>query len=399
MLALWAGPLVAEERPAVIEAPAADPGRAVTAAEMQRVYDEVKTPYKYGIVLPREEHESVDCPNVFRYGDKWYMVFVSIRNQIGYETYLAESDDLLHWKRLGKVLSFPESGWDKWQADGSIALFDPTWGGSARGESGRTAELGQYDGKYWMSYFGGEKQGYETDPLSLGLAWTTTPNEPVEWHRLKENPVLGPDQPDARPFERATLYKSQILWDKSESLGYPFVMYYNGKQQGPGTERIGMAVSKDLVHWTRYGTGPVIDNGSGISGDPQIVRMFDTSDSPGSGRLEDDGARSANDESTDESSLVIRHSDGLWVMFYFGAFWKPGAFDTFACSRDLVHWTKWDGPNLIEPSEPWDKTFAHKPWLIKHEGVVYHFYCAVGTEGRAIALATSKNLRDGEGEQ
>jgi predicted GH43/DUF377 family glycosyl hydrolase len=73
--------------------------------------------------------------------------------------------------------------------------------------------------------------------------------------------------------------------------------------------------------------------------------------------------------------------------------WKPGAFDTFACSRDLVHWTKWEGPHLIQSSEPWDKTFAHKPWLIKQDGVVYHFYCAVGNEGRAIALATSKDLR------
>ena len=152
----------------------------------------------------------------------------------------------------------------------------PTWGGSA--------ELGKFDGKYWMSYFGGAKQGYEPDPLSIGMAWTTTPNEPLEWHRLKENPVLRPGQADARPFERATLYKSQILWDKSESLGYPFVMYFNGKQQGRGIERIGMAVSEDLVHWTRYGAGPVIDNGSGISGDPQIVRIGD-----------------------------------LWVMFYFGA--------------------------------------------------------------------------------
>ena len=210
-----------------------------------------------------------------------------------------------------------------------------------------------------MTYFGGEKQGYETDPLSLGLAWTKTPNEARPWTRLAENPVLDAvGQSDARPFEKATLYKSHILWDKSESLGSPFVMFYNGKQQGRGTERIGMAVSKDLVHWSRYGDGPVIDNGSGISGDPQIVRMGD-----------------------------------LWVMFYFGAFWKPGAFDTFACSRDLVHWTKWSGAHLIAPSEPWDKTFAHKPWVLKHDGVVYHFYCAVGSEGRAIALATSRDMR------
>ena len=120
-----------------------------------------------------------------------------------------------------------------------------------------------------------------------------------------------------------------------------------------------MAVSDDMIHWQRFGKEPVVANGEekqrGISGDPQIVRMGD-----------------------------------LWVMFYFGAFWQPGAFDTFACSTDLVHWTKWTGPHLIEPSEPWDKTFAHKPWVIKHDGVVYHFYCAVGDQGRVIALATSQ---------
>jgi predicted GH43/DUF377 family glycosyl hydrolase len=96
-----------------------------------------------------------------------------------------------------------------------------------------------------------------------------------------------------------------------------------------------------------------------ISGDPQIVRMH-----------------------------------GLWVMFYFGAFWKPGAFDTFAASQDLVHWTKWDGPDLIKRSEPWDALFAHKPWILKHDGVVYHFYCAVDAKDhRTIALATSKDFR------
>ncbi len=65
-----------------------------------------------------------------------------------------------------------------------------------------------------------------------------------------------------------------------------------------------------------------------------------------------------------------------------------------ARSADLLHWTKWTGPDLIQSSVPWDKTYAHKPWVIKHDGVVYHFYCAVGDQGRVIALATSKDLRD-----
>jgi predicted GH43/DUF377 family glycosyl hydrolase len=285
---------------------------------------------------------------VFRHRGKWYMVYVSIKDKVGYETLLAESDDLLSWNPLGKVLPFRE-GWDGWQADGGLALVDPAWGGSAA--------LQSYDGRYWMSYLGGAKQGYEPDPLAIGLAWTRAPDRPVPWTRLASNPVLTPEQPDARPFERATLYKSHVLWDRSRSLGYPFVMFYNAKQQGPWIERIGMAVSRDMRRWSRYGTEPVIDNGSGISGDPQVVRLGD-----------------------------------LWVMFYFGAGWKPGAFDTFAGSYDLVHWTKWTGPDLISPSMPWDKTYAHKPWVLKHDGVVYHFYCAVGTEGRVIALATSKDL-------
>jgi len=353
-------PLPADERPGVVPIPDALKKSAapVPDAVLQRVYETVKTPYKYGIVLrPEEKSESLDCPNVFRHGNRWYMLYVGIRDEVGYETRLATSDDLLHWTPVGTVLPFRDSGWDRWQADGSLALVDPQWGGSAA--------LQPWDGRYWISYFGGAKQGYEPDPLSLGLAFSRTPTAGSAWTRLAENPVLSPEQRDARPFERATIYKSHVLWDKAESLGYPFVMYYNGKQQGPWVERIGMAVSRDMVHWARFGEEPVIDNGKGISGDPQVVRMGD-----------------------------------VWVMFYFGAGWKPGAFDTFAVSRDLVHWTKWTGEDLVSPSEPWDKTYAHKPWMLEHDGVVYHFYCAVGTEGRVIALATSKDLRaaaSGEG--
>lgn len=323
----------------------------VARGEMERVYRQVQTPYKYGIVLKPAPGGLVDCPSVYRYRGAWYMLYVANQGKVGYETYLARSGDLLHWTPLGKVLPFSGAGWDRWQGDGGAALVDPRWGGSA--------ELERYDGKYWMTYIGGALQGYETDPLSVGVAWTDEPGRARPWNRIPENPVLSPTDPTARAFERKTLYKSQVIRDPDASLGYPFVMFYNGKEGGyhAWTERIGMALSRDMRHWTRYGAGPVLDNGYGISGDPQIVRM-----------------------------------DGLWVMFYFGAFWRPGAFDTFACSRDLAHWTPWEGPSLISSSRPWDATFAHKPWLIQWRGVVYHFYCAVGDQGRAIALATSRPM-------
>jgi predicted GH43/DUF377 family glycosyl hydrolase len=330
--------------------PAKTLGKEVPAETMKRIYEEVRTPYKYGIIIKDESGKKVDCPSVFRHADKWYMIYI-IFDGNGYETAIAESDDLLDWKTLGKTLTFKqEPTWDCKQAAGYVALQDYIWGGSY--------ELQKYKGKYWMSYIGGALEGYETGPLAIGIAWTKTPAKVVEWNRIKQNPVLRPDQQDAREFEKRKLYKSNIIYDKQRTLGYPFIMYYNAKQQGEGIERIGMAVSKDMIHWMRYGKEPVIDNLKGISGDPQIAKIGD-----------------------------------VLVMFYFGAFWKPRAFDTFACSYDLVHWTKWTGPDLIEPTEPWDLTYAHKPWMIKHKGVVYHFYCAVGDQGRVIALATSKDLK------
>jgi predicted GH43/DUF377 family glycosyl hydrolase len=328
--------------------PAQSQRRDVEPAAMQRIYDEVKTPFKYGVILKGENGKKLDCPSVFRANEAWYMVYI-IFDGDGYETALAVSDDLLHWRPQGKILPFSNTGWDAVQAGGYIALQDTTWAGSYK--------LGTHDGDYWMSYLGGALKGYETDPLAIGIAWTKTPTKGVPWQRLA-NPVLSRDQADVRAWEALTQYKSNIIRDPDETLGYPFVMFYNGKPQG-GHERIGMAVSRDMTRWLRYGTDPVIDNGKGISGDPQIVRMGD-----------------------------------LWVMFYFGAFWRPKAFDTFACSYDLVHWTKWKGRDLVAPSEPYDQTYAHKPWVIKHKGVVYHFYCAVGDQGRVLALATSVDLRD-----
>lgn len=345
----------AEMKPVRAVVPAIPETRMVDSNTLARIYDEVKTPFKYGVVLKGDStNELVDCPSVFRRGGHWYMLFVANSNKVGYQTFLARSDDLLHWEKLGKILSFaPTNAWDAWQADGGIALCDYRWEGSH--------ELEKFDGKCWLTYIGGARQGYETDPLSIGVAWTRKPEWPREWRRVAENPVLGPRQPDAREFETKTLYKSQVIHDAAQSLGWPFVMFYNAKYKN-GYEQIGMAVSRDMVNWSRYGTNSVIVNGeakkNGISGDPQIVKIGD-----------------------------------VWVMFYFGAGWKPRAFDTFAGSYDLVHWTKWEGPHLIEPSETFDKTYAHKPWVVKWNGVVYHFYCAVGDQGRVIALATSRDLK------
>jgi predicted GH43/DUF377 family glycosyl hydrolase len=328
------------------------PKSAVFPAKvMDDIYSKIRTPFKYGIILRGEEGERIDSPSVFRHGDMWYMMYAIYTKGRGYETALAESNDLLEWRKLGRILPFRDGAWDTHQAAGYIALQDHEWGGSHK--------LLQHDGKYWLSYIGGDTRGYEAGRLSIGVGWTDDPSEARSWERL-DHPVLSPDQPDVREFENDKLYKSHIIRDDSESLGFPYVMYYNARGK---YESIGMAVSDNMVDWHRYGAGPVIDNSSGISGDPQIARIGD-----------------------------------VWVMFYFGCGWKPDIFDTFACSYNLVSWTKWDGPHLTEPSEPWDSVTANKPWVIFHDGVVYHFYhsrCGAmdSPTENAIAVATSKDLR------
>jgi predicted GH43/DUF377 family glycosyl hydrolase len=330
--------------------PAKAAGKAVSQHIMSEIFEKAKTPFKYGIVLRGKAEEMIDCANVFHYKKRWYMVYIAFDGR-GYETRLAASEDLLAWTPLGPILKRRGSGWDAEQAAAGLALIDYRWDGAW--------ELEPYKSRFWLSYLGGSKPGYETPPLSIGLASTKDPSVPQEWTRISDQPVLTPSQPDVREWEQDTLFKSHILHDPDATLGFPFVMFYNARQLGPQVERIGIAVSADMHHWQRYGVDPVIDHGPmpGISGDPQIVKIGD-----------------------------------VWVMFYFGAFWKPDAFDTFACSYDLVHWTDWTGPSLIEPTELWDKQYAHKPWLVTHNGVVYHFYCAVGDQGRVIALATSQKL-------
>ena len=322
--------------------------KVVPQEEMERIFNEVKTPFKYGVVFKHPDTtKMIDSPTIFRESDAWYMTYIVFDGQ-GYETWLAKSDDLLHWGSKGKILSFTENTWDANQKAGYVSLVNIDWSGDYSVE--------KYQDKYWMTYLGGNTSGYEAGTLKIGLANSRTLTEAEEWN-TDHSPLLSPEDEDVRWFENKTIYKSLVIRDRNKHTGHPFVMYYNAKGDTANYESIGMAVSNDLLSWQRYGEDPVITRGKGICGDAQIAKIGD-----------------------------------VYVMFYFGAFWKPGAFERFACSYDLINWTDWDGEDLIAPSEAYDKRYAHKPWVIKWNGTVYHFYNAVGSEGRVIALATSKDF-------
>ena len=49
----------------------------ITQAQMERIYETVKTPYKYGLVVaPSDNYHKFDCPTVFRHDGRWYMTYV-----------------------------------------------------------------------------------------------------------------------------------------------------------------------------------------------------------------------------------------------------------------------------------------------------------------------------------
>ena len=126
----------------------------VTPEVMREIYEEIKTPYKYGLVMTGADADKMtDCPTIIRRDGKWYMYYFVFDGR-GYETWLAESENLLDWTTTGRVLSFSdEKDWDYNQKGGYIALPNTRWGGDY--------SLEQYNGKYWMSYFGGPSVGYE----------------------------------------------------------------------------------------------------------------------------------------------------------------------------------------------------------------------------------------------
>ncbi|MFT5725055.1 MAG: putative GH43/DUF377 family glycosyl hydrolase [Bacteroidia bacterium] len=330
----------------------------VSKSTMFSVYEEIKTPHKYGMVMIHEDTSSmIDCATIFRRDSTWFMTYL-VYDGKGYETWLAKSDNLLDWVSLGTLLPYTTKESKEWnQSAGYPALIDYEWGGSY--------EIEPFNGKYWMSYFGSNSEGYERGRLSIGMAYTDqNPYKPHDWSRA-EKPVMKTDDVDAGIWESDKLYKSSVIWDKSRSTGKQFVMYYNAvgdtSSRKNWIERIGMATSNDMINWERYPGNPIIDHQTGLTGDAVIQKM-----------------------------------DSVYVMFYYGAFWpeeRGDAFDRFACSYDLVNWTDWLGEDLIKPSESFDSKYAHKPCVIKWNGVVYHFYTAVNQkEQRGLAVATSKDI-------
>lgn len=301
---------------------------------------------------------AVDCPFVFYHQDMFYMLYAGF-DGIGYQTGLAVSNDLLNWQSKAVVLKREEHvGWDKVGAAGTWILKDTNG-------IYDVPKLKKYDGKYWMVYHSYPEQGYEEGAAQIGLAWTEDENL-LDWHRLKE-PVYS--WKGGADWEKGGLYKACLI--EHDSM---FYMYYNAKnnEYGSWVEQTGVVTSKDLLQWKRYEGNPVLK----IS-------------------------QSGWDSKFCSDPYVLRH-ENKWLMFFFG-FDGKHAQDGIAVSEDFLDWDKYPDPILSYGTEgELDEIHTHKPSIVYHNGVLYHFYCTcrrysdgdsvknMGVEFRCISVAASK---------
>jgi len=282
--------------------------------------------------------DHVDCPSVIRAAGRYLMAYTGWDGRtlrIG----LAESDDLLAWRNRRLILDAGAPGsWDVGGVSGPCLL--------------------RRRGQYLVLYCGFPDGGYEAGPGAIGAAVS---NDLDTWTRLPGNPLLTAGDPDAGSWEAAGLYRPFLL-----SQPGALYLFYNAKDAASGDwhEQIGMATSRDLVKWTRLPHNPVVRH----------------------------GPRGAWDARFCADPCVVRIG-GVWHMFYYG-FDGQHAQEGLATSHDLLEWQKSPFNPIIThgAAGAYDSQHAHKPWVLRRGGRWYHFYCAVGSEGRTIALATSKPL-------
>ena len=300
-----------------------------------------------------EKVHMTDVPTVFQLpGDsRWYMTFIGFDGR-GYQSFVAESDDLLHWTNMRLAMGFGKKG-----------EFD--FGGRVLGaylyedydiKAPRT--LKKKDGKYWTLYGAYPRQGgYELKPGYEGVAWS---DDGITWHRAQDEPILSVHQPDCGAWERDCIYQPWLVEHEGK-----FYNMYNAKGK---VEQLGLAFSKDLLTWERYEKNPVIPV----------------------------GAKGSYNDRFSADGKIFRDGDH-WTCFFFGV-GKGGAHIMVAFSRDLLHWTVDPEPLYKAGGNPsgLDKTYAHKISLVWNPAneTYYMFYNAVGNKGRGIGLITSDGIPD-----
>jgi len=302
-----------------------------------------------------EGFRNPDAPCIYQlpqHEDKWYMSFLAFNGK-GYNSFVAESRDLVNWENPRLAMGFGKEG--EFDFGGCVigAFLYESYDVKA------PRILKKRDGRFWTLYGSYAKQGgYEIDPGYEGVAASS---DGLEWHRFKDSPILSIYDHDTASWEKDCIYQPWLV----EKDGV-FYNYYNAKLMPGWIEQTGLAFSNDLMTWKRYENNPVL----GVRAD-------------------------AYDERFVSDPKVFRDGDH-WTMFYFGVDKSGKAHIMAAFSADMIHWTAHPEPlyKAGGHSGGLDIQYAHKISLVynRKKDTFYLYYCACGNKGRGIGLITSRAL-------
>jgi predicted GH43/DUF377 family glycosyl hydrolase len=175
----------------------------------------------------------------------------------------------------------------------------------------------------------------------------------LRWKKAPQNPVL-----DGKPG----------AWDATGEHA-PFVMkagkFYKMWYEGSdgNVRQLGLALSRDGVHWWKYPHNPVLRAG------PEPYDQF----------------------AAGHGTVLYEH--GLYKLWYHAigdldGVGDPDAIIAYATSPDGIHWTK-HGPVLVGATDSWD-TGLWGPSVLKVKGTYWMWYSAGGPlYPISIGLATS----------
>ena len=298
--------------------------------------------------------QCVDVPCVYQLPgqrDAWFMSFIGYDGR-GYQSFVAESEDLIHWENPRLAMGFGRAG----EFDHGGCVIGAFLYEAYNIDAPRI--LKRRHGRFWTLYGSYAKQGgYEIDPGYEGVAAS---EDGITWQRASDRPILSIHDADIGDWEKDCIYQPWLV-----EHGGTFYNFYNAKRMPEWVEQTGLAVSGDLLNWRRDPANPILR-----------VR-------PG-----------GYDDKFVSDAKVFRDGDH-WTMFYFGV-GKGGAHIMAAFSRDLQHWEAHPEPLYKAGGHPGglDAQYAHKISLVRNprNGVYYLFYCACGNAGRGIGLLTSTPL-------
>jgi hypothetical protein len=179
--------------------------------------------------------------------NKWVMIVNEVDTS-KIQIYAAVSYDLLNWEA-------GNNGKPVLTADDFKSC---TWAGRDRSglikQAPFVSDIVRFKKKWYLFLDGYSADGKRHIGVAISKKSLTGP------YKVLETPLLSPGA-------EGSWNDQDCYYAKVEKYGNEFIMFYDGKIKD-GTERIGMATSKDLIIWKNSDNNPVIDQHTGWRSSP-----------------------------------------------------------------------------------------------------------------------------------